>query len=730
MNRRIIIAILSVFMCVSMSYAQLAQLWRTGQTMTYYAGDDGNLQKGVAWPSPRFTDNGDGTVIDNLTGLMWLKSGNCFGAQTWQGALNKIADLNANPGNYTCGGYTANYNDWRLPNEEELVSLLDRSKYNPALPAGNPWGTSIKSNYYWSGTPTDKKLWSSSGYIGYARGVDLGYGYRNNNNMGSAYYVMAVRTVSQSGSSSISVTPSNYYFGGITVGTTSPAQEFTISNVGAGDLIISSIGTAGGDATMFDVAAGGTNPCPGLSPTIASGTSCTVLATFAPTSGGLKSSNMHIVSNDPVNPEKNVPLSGTGLYSLSVVKTGAGTGTVTSTPSGINCGPSCSASFAGWTTVLLNATPDTGSTLSGWGTGSGCPGAVNPCIVMMSSNRSIYPGFSVVTTYTITATAGSGGSISPSGAVVVNSGGSQTFTITPNANYHVADVLVDGASVGAVTSYTFNNVTANHTIGASFALNTYALNVVKTGTGTGTVTSTPSGINCGPTCWSTFAAWTTVALNATPDASSTFSGWGTGSGGCSGAVNPCIVQMNTNRTTTPGFAIKSFTITASAGANGSISPTGAVVVDYGGSQGFTITPNTGYQVADVLVDGASVGAVTSYTFTNVTANHTISASFSLISSITVTVPNGGESWKRGTSKTISWTYTGNPGASVKIELLKGGVLNKTITASTPIGSGGVGSYNWSIPPNQTTGTNYTIRITSTTNGLYTDSSNGNFSITK
>jgi hypothetical protein len=75
-------------------------------------------------------------------------------------------------------------------------------------------------------------------------------------------------------------------------------------------------------------------------------------------------------------------------------------------------------------------------------------------------------------TYTITASAGSHGSITPSGSVSVNYGASQTFNITPNSGYHVANVLMDGSSVGAVTSYTFTNVTANHTISASFAANT------------------------------------------------------------------------------------------------------------------------------------------------------------------------------------------------------------------------------------------------------------------
>src|SRR5258706_2445318 len=93
----------------------------------------------------------------------------------------------------------------------------------------------------------------------------------------------------------------------------------------------------------------------------------------------------------------------------------------------------------------------------------------------MDTASHLFAASFAIDTYTITATAGADGAISPSGAVAVNSGAGQAFTITPDASYHVADVLVDGSSVGAVTSYTFTNVTANHTIAASFAIDTYTL---------------------------------------------------------------------------------------------------------------------------------------------------------------------------------------------------------------------------------------------------------------
>jgi hypothetical protein len=157
----------------------------------------------------------------------------------------------------------------------------------------------------------------------------------------------------------------------------------------------------------------------------------------------------------------------------------------------------------------------------------------------------------VGSSYTITASAGANGAISPSGVLSVASGATPTYTITPNTGYHVGDVLVNGTSVGAVTSYVFPSVTTNMTISATFAINTY-------------------------------------------------------------------------------------TITAPAGANGAVTPAGVTTVNYGATPTYIITPNTGYHVGDVLVNGTSVGAVTSYTFPSVTTNMTISATFA-INTYTITV---------------------------------------------------------------------------------------------
>jgi Tol biopolymer transport system component len=106
------------------------------------------------------------------------------------------------------------------------------------------------------------------------------------------------------------------------------------------------------------------------------------------------------------------------------------------------------------------------------------------------------------------------------------------------------------------------------------------------------------------------------------------------------------------------------------------------------------------------------------------ANFTINAG----APITVAVPNGGQNWKQGSTQTIRWSYTGSSGPQVKIELLKGTAVNRVINASMSIGSAGSGSYSWIVPYNQVVGTDYKIRITSTTNAVYTDTSDANFTI--
>ncbi|HYR51471.1 MAG TPA: Calx-beta domain-containing protein [Candidatus Dormibacteraeota bacterium] len=219
-------------------------------------------------------------------------------------------------------------------------------------------------------------------------------------------------------------------------------------------------------------------------------------------------------------------------------------------------------------------------------------------------------------TYTITASAGANGSISPSGAVSVPPGGTQAFTITPNACYHVADVLVDGVSAGAVTSFTFSSVAASHTIAASFAIDTFVI-TASAGSGGSIAPSGPVAVNCGAS----------QAFTITPDASHTISDVLVDGASVGTVAAFTFTNVTAAHTISATFAAASFIITASAGTGGTISPSGAVSVPSGQDQMFTIAPGPCYHVDDVLVDGSSVGAMTAYTFPAVSANHSIAAAF-------------------------------------------------------------------------------------------------------
>jgi uncharacterized repeat protein (TIGR02543 family) len=118
-----------------------------------------------------------------------------------------------------------------------------------------------------------------------------------------------------------------------------------------------------------------------------------------------------------------------------------------------------------------------------------------------------------------------------------------------------------------------------------------------------------------------------VTLTAVPDVNSTFAGW---SGGCTETSPTCTLTMNADTAVTATFTLKTYTITAQAGTSGTISPSGSIVVDYDANQTFIVIPNTGYRIADVKVDGASVGVVSSYVFTNVINDHIIEVIFTAI----------------------------------------------------------------------------------------------------
>jgi hypothetical protein len=271
-------------------------------------------------------------------------------------------------------------------------------------------------------------------------------------------------------------------------------------------------------------------------------------------------------------------------------------------------------SYQGGTAVTLTAVPaDSCHTFSGWS--GDFEGTTNPLEIVMNANHS-YTATFALKTFTITASAGSGGSIDPTGAVGVNCGADRGFTIAANPGYHIVDVKVDDVSQGAIAVYTFLNVQADHTIGATFAINVYTL-TPSAGTG-GTITpNTPVQVDQGGSQQFDIAADPCYHIldvkvdNVSQGAIPTYT----------------FTDVQADHAIDATFAIDTFVITATAGAGGAIDPTGGVVVNCGSDQGFTITPARGYSILEVLVDAVPQGAIPTYTFTNVTAAHTIDATF-------------------------------------------------------------------------------------------------------
>ncbi len=281
------------------------------------------------------------------------------------------------------------------------------------------------------------------------------------------------------------------------------------------------------------------------------------------------------------------------------------------------------------------------------------------------------------TQYTITATAGANGSIEPAGATTVTKGAVQVYSITPANGYLIKDVLVDGQSQGAVDNYTFDNVTADHTITASFekdvntaslADGTYNANaylmraddISKPSMAAGALAE-KAMLEVTDGKWYLKVDFKTLHLMTqqgmvSADASN-IRYYQAGLGSPSTPIAP----YNTDTDAQTNDKVQQFkipvavdakgvyimmdvagvhndipayiafniqhSITASAGANGSIEPAGVTTVTRGAVQLYTITPKSGFSVKSVLIDGQNMGAITSYKFTDVKADHTITASF-------------------------------------------------------------------------------------------------------
>ncbi len=320
----------------------------------------------------------------------------------------------------------------------------------------------------------------------------------------------ALLTVNKSGNGTVVSDP-----GGINCGNTCAA------NFASGSTVTLTATPAGG-ATFsgWGGACSGTGPC-----SVVMNGNQTVTAAFAPPS----------------------------QVTLTVTTQGAGSGSVSSVPGGINnCTGTCTATFVVGTTVTLTANPSGGSSFAGW-SGAGCSGTA-ACVVVLTSSQTVTATFdpppSMSALNVIKAGSGTGTvSSTPPGINGCSDNCTAAFPngtsvlLTANPSGGSTFVGWDGACSGAgsCTVVMNGNQTVTATFAASAGMSTLTIN--KTGDGSGTVTSSPPGINCGPVCETNFPSGTTVTLAAMADPGSTFDRWRG-----SGCNMTCVVEMDRNRT--------------------------------------------------------------------------------------------------------------------------------------------------------------------------------------
>lgn len=331
--------------------------------------------------------------------------------------------------------------------------------------------------------------------------------------------------------------------------------QITVHRSGAGTGTVSSQGHAlacAGDCTL----------------TVDVGTSVTLIATadpgavFGGWSGGGCSGGTPtcmLVVNQDVETTAQFDLA---VRSLQIEKTGAGEGTVTSSPAGIACGTDCAESYDAHTVVTLTATPADDSVFTGW-SAPGCPGT-GPCTAIVDQALTVTASFALKKfALTVDKTGNSIGTVtsSPPGIAC----GTTCTTAVASYDAHTVVTLTatpasgvlfggwGGACSGTAMTCTVSMEQAV-SVAANFVLPKFAVTVSKDGAGSGTVTSGPAGISCGTTCTASFDSGTPLTLTATAADDSTFTSW---SSPCSG-TQPCFFSVFGATDITATFTLKQF----------------------------------------------------------------------------------------------------------------------------------------------------------------------------
>ena len=226
------------------------------------------------------------------------------------------------------------------------------------------------------------------------------------------------------------------------------------------------------------------------------------------------------------------------------------------------------------------------------------------------------------TSYTISSSAGHGGVILPVGEITVAEHQAKTFHIHVSSAYVIDKIYVDGISLGPIPSYTFEDVTCNHTISALFMKEdqqTFTITAVAGPEGS----ITPEGVHT--VSWKEDMTFT-ITADSGYAVSHVFVD-GVDQGSLSTYTFNDIIANHEINALFVREDLQTFIITASAGSGGSISPEGQLTVPWNEDMTYTITADPEYIISHVTVDGVDQGPISSYTFNDVTTDHEINALF-------------------------------------------------------------------------------------------------------
>jgi hypothetical protein len=430
---------------------------------------------------------------------------------------------------------------------------------------------------------------------------------------------------------------SMHTFADTRLGVQSDELAITITNTGE---TMSGVMTAVlGDGAHYTVS---TDDCSGAP--LAPSATCTIGIRFAPVAVGGHTTSITIGATP--GGQTAVSLGGSGVAEVAVTTIGSGTGTVASSPPAIDCGMTCTA-LVSTSAVSLTATPEPGSTFLGW---TGACSGTGLCSLDVTGDTAVTARFEGPQLLTV-ARAGSGGGTIASDTAGIECGAdcSESYafgaTVTLTATAQTGSTFAGWSGGGCSgTGSCQVTLTAETTVTAAFALEAFAVNVSRIGTGNGTVASSPIGIDCGADCLEAFPFNTVVTLTATPATGSTFSGWS--GGGCTG-TDTCQVTVTSIVSVTAAFTLDQHTLVVAKTGTGSGTVTSAPgiscgtdcseVYDHGTLVTLTASAATGSTFAGWSGGGCSGTGTCQVTLTAAT---TVTASFSL-NQYTLTVSKTG-----------------------------------------------------------------------------------------